>query len=168
MSPTLLKIQGAGMPPMLLEECTQLLEAVSLGGLHRTVNGELLYTGAPELMKYRTVCKGKGKVAPGFETLKRGDEVTLHCIQRLWQEVKGTHILLSRPAVEGSVLVMDEERTPVSFVLKGSQEVLLEKVPQKPLYLTYCPLLKMRIVDFKLSMEEWTNVQEWKVDLEEI
>lgn len=168
MSPTLLKIQGAGIPPILMEECTQVLEVVPLGGLHRTVNGELLYIGTPGLMKYRTVCSGKGKVAPGFEALRRGDQVTLHCIQRLWQEVKDQRIALSRPAVEDSILVINEDRTPVSFSLEGMQEVLLEKTPQKSLYLSYCPLLKMKVVDFKLRIEEGTNVQEWRLDLEEI
>ena len=101
MTQTLLKIQGAGMPPVMLDQCTQTLEAMPLGGLHRTVNGELIYTGVPGRMKYRTVCSGTGNGTPGLDALKRGDQVTVHCIQRLWQEATGERTILSRPAVVG-------------------------------------------------------------------
>lgn len=167
MTPTLLKIQGAGMPPMLLEECTQTLETIALGGLHRTVNGELIYTGVVGLIKYQSVCTGIGKSMPGFEGLKRGDVVTVECIQRLWQEVTTPEVTLSRPAVENTVLVMDHQRQAVAFTQVSPTEVKLEPQPE-PLYLSYCPVLTMRVIEMKFNMTEWDDKMGWKISLEEV
>lgn len=168
MTQTLLKIQGAGMPPMLLEECTQVLEALPLGGLHRTVNGELIYTGVPGMMKYKTVCAGTGKAAPGLDTLKRGDQVRVQCIQRLWQEMEGPESTLSRPAVPNTVLVMTEQRQPVTHTLLSPTQITVKKRPAESLYLSYCPLLIMRVVDLTLNTVEWGETTTWKIKLEEV
>ncbi|HCI49089.1 MAG: hypothetical protein A2621_01945 [Alphaproteobacteria bacterium RIFCSPHIGHO2_01_FULL_41_14] len=168
MTQTLLKIQGAGMPPVMLDQCTQTLEAMPLGGLHRTVNGELIYTGVPGRMKYRTVCSGTGNGTPGLDALKRGDQVTVHCIQRLWQEATGERTILSRPAVVGTVLVMDENRQAVAFTMNSPSEVAVTPPLSLPLYLSYCPVLITRVGEIKLKAREWDGGQEWHLGMEEV
>ena len=168
MTPTSLKIQGAGMPSILLEECTQTLETIALGGLHRTVNGELIYTGTPEMTKYKSTCVGCGQGAPGLDALKRGDAVTVQCIQRLWQEVNTAEITLARPSVAGTVLLMDEKRQLVTFNQISATKIGLEEAPLMPLYLSYCPVLNMRILEMTFNVTEWDNKATWKVILEEV
>ena len=166
---TQLKIEGAGMPPLLLEEVTQTLEALPLGGMHRTVNGDLLYTGDRGQVKYRMTCAGTGPATPGLDGLHRGDVVTVHCLQRLWQETSKRSAVLSRPAVPGTVLVLDTKRQTVDFDIETDQTLRLkERREEGPVYVSYCPLLKIRLTEMKLNTADWGAGQRWTFAGEEV
>lgn len=155
------------MPPFLLDECTQTLETLALGGLHRTVNGQLIYTGWEDMVKYKSHCAGKGKMAPGLAKLKRGDAVEVDCIQRLWQEALTTSMTLSRPAVQATLLVMDRDRRLVPF-RQVSPTQLEWEAGTGPVYVSYCPHLQMRVVDMGFKITEWEDTSAWWLNLEEV
>ncbi|MDC0349159.1 hypothetical protein OAN21_01985 [Alphaproteobacteria bacterium] len=166
---TQLKIEGAGMPPLLLEGVTQTLEALPLGGMHRAVNGDLLYTGDRGQVKYRMACAGTGPATTGLDGLHRGDVVTVHCLQRLWQEVSKRTVFLSRPPVLGTVLALDANHQSVDFEAKEDQSLRLkEALGGGVLYVSYCPILKIRLMETTLNTTDWGAEQGWRLVGEEV
>jgi len=104
-----------------------------------------------------------------MDQLHIGHLVTVGCIQRLWQEVAGTTTVnLGRPAVEGSIVTMNQERQPLDFRQINSQAIELTAPPNGKAYMGYCPVLKTRLIDFQLKMEEWKHMSSWKLVLEEV
>ena len=156
------------MPVWTGRDCTQSLEVLPLGGLHRTLQGTLIYTGGDAPLKYASVCTGKGNTLPGLEALKRGDVVKVHCLQRVWQNGAGAEITLARPAVPETVLVMNAGGQVLAHRLPAPTQLTLTAPPSTPVSITYCPLLTMRVVEMKVSTPEWGTVPEWSLKLEEV
>lgn len=157
-----------GRAALLLEEVTQTLEALPLGGMHRTVNGDLLYTGGRGQVKYRMTCTGTVPATPGLDGLHRGDVMTVHCLQQLWQETLKESSVLSRPAVPGTVLVLDAKRQAVDFDIEADQTLRLkDRREEGPVYVSYCPLLKIRLTEMKLNTANWGAAQGWMLAGEE-
>ncbi len=166
MTETILTLKGVGLPPLSARQCTQTLEGVPLGKLSRTVNGKLLYTGDEVHQKYTSLIKGRDKHPAGFDTLRRGQQVQVGCIQRLWQEGTEPTIQLGRPAVEGSVIVMNLRQEPLSFVQERSQVIRI--LSEEKAYISYRPILNMRITEMSLSTTEWEGESAWMLKLEEV
>ena len=166
MKETILTLKGVGMPPLSARQCMQTLDVISLGKMYRTVNGKLLYTGDEAHQKYTTLIKGQDKHPAGFDTLRRGQWVQVGCIQRLWQTGTAPTVCLGRAAVEGSIVVMNGQQTPLSF----SQEELrvIRILSEEKAYISYRPLLEMCIAEMNLSTTEWEGGSEWMLRLEEI
>ena len=154
------------MHPLLLTACTQKLTLMEEGGLHRTVNGELLYTGFLPRKKYQTVCEGEGKASPGLERLQRGDVVRIHSIQRLWQKGSDEKITLSRPVVEGSLVVLDEKGKALAFDQVG--DFVIPNYLGAPFYVGYCPILTVRLTQVVLSSARGGLNQVWSFTGEEV
>jgi hypothetical protein len=166
MKETLLTLKGVGLPPLSARQCTQILEAIPLGKLYRTVNGKLIYTGDERNQKYTTLIKGQDKHPAGFDTLRHGQLVQVGCIQRLWQEEDTSLTQLGRPAVEGSVFVMNEQRKPLSFVQEGPRMIRI--LSEEKAYISYRPILDMCVREMNLSTAEWEGGSEWYLKLEEV
>lgn len=164
----LLQLEKPGMSAWVGRDCTQTLELLPLGGLHRTVRGTLLYTGGPTSLKYRSLCRGKGSTLPGINGLKRGDELTVRCLQRLWQEGQGSEIELIRPAVPETVLVVNEGGDSVDYVFESSSRLKITPPPLGCVSITYCPILTMRVVEMKIHTPGWGQLSEWALVLEEL
>lgn len=162
-----LKIETEGRLVWQGSECTQTLETLPLGGLHRTVNGELIYTGGSTSLKYRSICTGKGNRLPDMDALKRGDEVTIHCIQRLWQGSRDPEIFLVRAAVPETVVVM-RSGVMIDYTMVDSRRVTLSPSPSGPVSITYCPILIMRVEEITVRTAEWSGPAEWTLVLEEV
>ncbi|MEI8321274.1 MAG: hypothetical protein WCG05_04635 [Alphaproteobacteria bacterium] len=153
---------------IFLPDSTQSLEVLALGALRRTVNGKLVCTGTG-LQKYKSVIQGEGQIPVGFEKLERGQQVTVHCLQRLWQEVVAEEVLLSRPAVEGSVFAMTERKEVVPLEqIKRRKFRLEEGIPEGKILLSYRPLLEMRLTKISSEGEEWGDKRGWRLSLDEI
>jgi hypothetical protein len=171
---TQITLNRGGFPPFSARGCTQTLTPLVNGELRRTVNGELLFTGSAGHQKYRTRLQCLDASSPALDGIARGEPVEVGCIARLVQEVVGdatiTNVLLSRTAVPGSAR---------ATTLKG-EEVAIESVDarqvnfQQPIrfgekiYLSYQPVLTMRVLSFHLEINEWGALVGWRLDLEEI
>lgn len=166
MKETILTVTGVGLPPLSARQCTQILEMVPLGKLCRTVNGKLLYTGDKMHQKYTTLIKGADKHPAGFDALQRGQHVQVGCIQRLWQEGSSAVIQLGRPAVEGSILVMDVQQKLLSFIQE--EPTVIRILVEEKAYISYRPILEMCLTEMNLSTIEWESGSEWYLRLEEI
>ena len=66
MKETALEFSIGGLPPLSARGCIQTLSAIPLGGLHRTINGALIFTGDTKARKYRSTIRGKDKAPPAL------------------------------------------------------------------------------------------------------
>lgn len=166
MKETILTLKGIGLPPLSAGHCTQTLEALSLGKFYRTVNGDLLYTGDDTPQKYITHIKGKDKYPAGLDSLVCGQLVQVGCIVRLWQEGRGEIIHLGRTAVEGSILAINTQQKVLSFSIESPTQIRL--LSSEKAYISYRPLLEMRLIEMNLFTNEWESENEWSLKLEEV
>ncbi|MCX7338877.1 MAG: hypothetical protein NTX76_06340 [Alphaproteobacteria bacterium] len=167
---TELILSAGGLPPLSARGCTQELMPISNGSLKRTVNGELVMVGSP-VHKYRSVISCDDKTVMATEGLYPGIEITVGCIQRLWQKVMpdpaNSVVLLDRAPIEGSVAVVDVDQQMIPVVSIDQQQVrLLDR--QKIYYVSYRPWLAMRMVTYRLMTNEWGIKSGWRLELEEI
>jgi hypothetical protein len=167
---TQLKIEGAGMPPLLLEGVDSNTGSPALGrDASRGEWGPSLYGGDRGQVKYRMACAGTGPATTGLDGLHRGDVVTVHCLQRLWQEVSKRTVFLSRPPVLGTVLALDANHQSVDFEAKEDQSLRLkEALGGGVLYVSYCPILKIRLMETTLNTTDWGAEQGWRLVGEEV
>lgn len=174
MSQTDLVISRIGFPPFSARGVTQTLEPLLCGEARRTIDGRLVYTGLPSHEKYKSLvlCEDKAVLAMG--SLWRGAEVEVSCVAFLTQECrgrKGDTLALARPAVVGSVRLYDEARQRYEARLEESGTTVTltgEGTYPNTFYLSYRPLLKMRILTFKFLADEWGGKEGWRMTLEEI
>jgi hypothetical protein len=165
MEETHLSLSIGGLPPFSSRGCTQVLTPLSMGDTHRTVNGELVTTASPLHHKYQTVIKGQDKLPIALDSLWKGQDVVVGCIQHLWQKAGGVELQLSRMPVEGSVIALNEQKEPVQIQTVHGKTVSLEA----PAYVGYRPLLTMKITDFGYETGEWKGEGcEWFLKLEEV
>lgn len=174
MSQTDLVISRAGFPPFSARGVTQTLEPLLCGEMRRTIDGRLVYTGLSNHQKYKSLILCEDKAALAMGSLWRGAEVKVSCIASLTQECqgqKGDTVVLMRPAVLGSIRLYDESHQRYEVRLEENGTVVTftgsGDYPDK-LYLTYRPLLKMRILTFKILTDEWGGKGGWRMTLEEI
>lgn len=170
---TELTLSLGGFPPLSARGCVQDLRPVAQGAFRRTINGDLLFVGVGRDHKYRSTirCSDQAPLA----TMPVGAEVTVGCIQQLCQKVssKGepTTVLLERTPREHSLMIIDDQRQMFTdFVLdpKDNETVLRLGPHSRDLYVFYHPLLRMRLVSFTLTTDEWQNKTGWTLELEEI
>jgi hypothetical protein len=160
---------GAGEPLFSAIHCTQEFSLVKQGVLTRTVNGEMVFLGNTEHQKYITHIRGRDPQAPALESLWRGREVFVHCIQFLTQEIAigVDEVMLSKSPCPQSISVFSQEGdTP--FQLTSNRAVHLETISSKKRFIRYRPLLKMMVVDTWMNVQEKQKVIEWMMKLEEI
>lgn len=159
---SVLTLSVGGFPPFSAKGCMQTLAPIQLGQMVRTIDGELLHIGPKEL-KYKSVITAEDKTVLASNGLAPGVFVKVGCISRLWEKVIDCDHILMREAVDGSVAMIDEDQKPVDFVIQG-QGVVTKKYG----FITYRPILEMRVVDFELKTNEWLMESSWKLVLEEI
>lgn len=174
MQETLLKINRDGLPAFSARGCHQSLKAYRSGDLKRTVNGELCYLGHMSHHKYISEIWCQDALPPACEGFWRGEQVAISCLQRVCQEIEGDGrqqtFTLGRPAVLGSLKAMTKGAEEVSFLEKTPQMLTFHTPPGKKeaLFISYRPLLQMRITSFSLETDEWGTKGGWRLTLEEI
>ena len=139
---TLLKISGVGMSPYAARGLTQTLNPIDQSkDLRRTINGELIDFAVEQFRKYASVINGKDQEPPGLSGIWPGREVEVECIAEL-NYVTSSGVA-ERPAVAGS----ERAAGPYTY---------------------YRPVLRMSVVDFQQSVDEWDAQVSWSLTLEEV
>lgn len=139
---TLLKISGVGISPYAARGLTQTLNPIDQSkDLRRTINGELIDFSVEQFRKYTSVISGNDQEPPALSGVWPGREVEVECIVELYYvTTSGT---AERPVVAGS----EREVAPYTY---------------------YRPVLRMRVVDFQQSLDEWDAQVSWSLTLEEV
>lgn len=162
---TELVISGSGFPPLSARGCIQELVPIAMGQFRRTVNGDLVFLGTNG-KKYKTSISCEDKSVIATDGLDVGSIVDVSCIQRLWQRCNGEKVELDRIPVAGSIHVLDEKHNPLPIICYDRQELTI--ATQQPCYVSYRPILTMRIVRYFLKTDEWGVKTGWQMELEEV
>lgn len=168
MHTTTLKLLGNNFPPFSQQECRETLKTIQLGSLKRTVNGKLCYIGGGT--KYQSLLEGNDSTPPCLNQLARGDHVTLHSTQRLWQDIPPNTdqaLSLILPAVPETLLVCNAAGEQFPFELIENELSLKTKTDQT-LFISFRPVLEMLVVEISLKHEEDSLQSAWRVLLEEV
>lgn len=164
---TQLILSVGGFPPLSARGCVQELVPIDSGMLKRTINGQLLYLGNPSKMKYRSTIRCEDKNAMATQGLWRGSKVEVSCIVHLAQKVDGTHLILERDFVPGSLSAMTQKKKSIPIISAQGRNVVIAGV-EEPVYVSYRPHLVMRVHNFSLTTNEWGVKTAWTLNLEEI
>lgn len=173
---TVLTLGGTTLPPFAARGCTQTLTPLPLGEMRRTVNGVLEHIGQSKHFKYKSVITCEDKASPCLEGLWRGQEVEVGCLVRLHQEMKrtekGYETTLLRPAVEASVEASHTDGMSHEIEVRAQKIVMpipeLSPPPNAPVFVSYAPQLRMRVISFQIKTDEWGAKVGWTLELEEI
>jgi hypothetical protein len=135
-----LVITGIGMPPASIRGVTQTLTPIgAAANMARTVNGGLIDLSAPEFRKYASSIQCSDQDPPELSGVWPGSTITVDCIAELSFTTSG-----------GSA-----ERVVVGSRIEG-------------VYTIYRPRLTMMVVSFELTKDEWSAVNGWTLELEEV
>lgn len=162
---TTLVLSRGGFPPMSARGCIQELNPVSQGQFKRTVNGDLIFMGIQE-KKYKTTISCQDTTVLATDDLIPGSIVQVSCIQPLWQKIIGGKATLERQPVLGSISVFDENKKPVHLV--RCEENNIEVATIEAAYVSYRPVLIMRIISYSLKTNEWGVKSGWSLEMEEV
>jgi hypothetical protein len=143
----------------------QELVPLALGQFRRTVNGDLVFLGTNG-KKYKSTISCEDKTVVATDRLDIGGIVDVSCIQRLWQRCEGNRITLDRLPADGSVHAIDEYHNSLPIIHIDGQEITVDS-PQ-PCFVSYRPLLTMRIIRYVLKTDEWGVKTGWQMELEEV
>jgi hypothetical protein len=159
----------AGLPPESARNCQQELSPVPNGEFKKSINGDLLFLETNERKRYKSVISCKDTNSPVIEGIWVGSQISVGCIQNLWQVIKPGELKtrLIRPAVENSVCVLNNLGDAVRFELTD-HEVELYKTSEEKIFVCFRPWLVMRVINFSLETDEWGMSGGWKLLLEEI
>lgn len=139
---TLLVLDGMGVPPYSARGITQTLSPIAAAAqMRRTVNGELVDLSASQFRKYASSISCNDQQSPAVEGIWPGMIVDVSCAAELSFETSTGGA--SREIVAGS------EREEGDFTF-------------------YRPKLRMMVVAFEVSRDEWGASVGWRMDLEEV
>ncbi len=163
---TELWLSGVGFPRFSARGCVQELYPIVAQKdiFQRTVNGDLVYLGGESDVKYGTTIKCQDKNIPAFAHLWRGSLIEVGCLQSLIQTCESLKTTLGRPFIKGSLRVFNAAYEGVKDYILNGQEVT---VVSSGGYVSYRPILSMRLTDFTLTHNEWGSKVGWSLTLEE-
>jgi len=158
-----------GLPPESARNCHQELVPIANGEFRKSVNGNLLFLETVERKRYKSVVSCRDVNTPLVDELWIGSQITVGCIQNLWQAVNpgDLRVRLIRPAVAGSVSVVNNFGDAIKFK-EIDNEVELYRPHEYKVFVCYRPWLVMIITDFSLETDEWGVNSGWKLSLEEV
>lgn len=158
-----------GLPPESARNCIQELCPIPNGEFKRSINGNILFLESTERRRYRSVISCKDLNIPIVDEIWIGSQIHVGCIQNLWQSiaVQTQKVRLIRPAVEGSICVMDSIGNPIKFNFDGN-DVAIEKAYNERIFVCFRPWLIMQVIDFSMETNEWGMTGGWKLILEEV
>ncbi|MDR2781921.1 MAG: hypothetical protein LBB21_05735 [Holosporaceae bacterium] len=169
MGETNLILGVAGFPPESARNCHQELSPIPNGEFRKSINGDLLYLETNERKRYRSVISCKDTNSPIIDGIWVGTQITIGCIQNLWQAIDcgKRSVRLVRPPVEGSVCVVNSCGEAIRFTLED-EEVKLSKSYDEKNFVCFRPWLITRVINFSLETNEWGMSGGWKLVVEEI
>lgn len=161
---SVLKISSGGFPPLSARGCTQELIPVSDGIFKRTIEGKLCFIQGLKEIKFRTIISCEDKAAFALDTFSPAQEVEVNCLQELTQKVEAGAVTLIRDPVPNSLKATGLDSKPLTLT---PSEGRIINVPQKG-YVSFRPILKMRVTQFSLKTNEWGLKVGWSLHLEEV
>ena len=161
-----LELNIGGLPPFSARGCSQKLWVLHMGSFQRTIEGILIYLGQG-VKKYRTKIEGSDGEVLATAGLVPGCEVTLGCIQHLWQHVAQSFVTLERIPVKGSVVGIDHHRKVYNPEKVQEKNVTFSSSFEEG-FVRYRPLLRMKVLHYELCTVEWDATCRWTLELEEI
>lgn len=169
---TELTLSRGGLPPMSARGCIQELKSLPQGEFKRTINGELVFIGHGT-HKYISTVKCTDQTVMATEGLQIGDEIIVGCIQQLCQKIpphsKSLDIILERIPIPQSIYIIDEKKKDyLDFRYKNNSNKVHISPFSKDLFIFYNPQLRMRVLSFILTTDEWNMKTGWTLELEEI
>ncbi|MDR0753607.1 MAG: hypothetical protein LBE95_02990 [Holosporaceae bacterium] len=169
MGETNLILGVAGLPPESARNCVQELSPIINGEFRKSINGNLLFLETNERKRYRSVISCKDTNSPIIEGIWVGSQLSVGCIQNLWQIINPGELKLRliRPAVDGSVCAVNSLGDAIQFRLTDN-EVELSKTFADKIFICFRPWLIMKVINFSLETDEWNMSGGWKLFLEEI
>ncbi len=167
MAETDLTISRGGLPLWSARGCKQELTPIKNGELQRTVNGELVYTGDRSHHKYRSIVRCQDKSSIALDGIWQGCKIAVGCIQRIGQLIQGDKCTLDRQPIESSIRCVTVDGKAVAIRHINRCEIVLKHRVNEG-YVSYRPILQMRVVDFGYSIDEWDVATGWYLALEEI
>lgn len=165
MHDTDLILSSGAFPPFASRGCQQDLHPMVKPIYKRTINGNLVNVSVQSGEKYHSIIRCHDQEPPAFDGLSKGEILTVHCIQRIWQNAKEADFLFARPHRRHTLVVLEKGQVvqPTFF----SKTQLTISKPTETL-VGYCPILTMVITDFSLSFDEWRQACTWQLDLLEV
>jgi hypothetical protein len=159
----------AGLPPESARNCIQELSPIANGEFKKTINGDLLFMETSERKRYKSTITCKDVNSPIVDSIWVGSQISVGCIQNLWQSFNPMEIKLRliRPPVDGSVCVVNNFGEPIKFYLEDN-EVTLHTTYEEKIFVCFRPWMTMRVIDFSLETNEWGMSGGWKLNLEEV
>jgi hypothetical protein len=159
----------AGLPPESARNCQQELSPIPNGEFKKSINGTPLFLETSERRRYKSVISCKDVNSPLIDGIWVGSQITVGCIQNLWQAIPSgeLEIELIRPAVEGSICVVNELGDPIKFQLTDNK-VELYRIYNEKIFVCFRPWMVMQVTNFLLETNEWGMSGGWKLFLEEI
>jgi hypothetical protein len=137
---TVLFLSGIGVPPYSARGVTQTLEPIDQAAqLLRTINGGLKDLSAAKFRKYKSTITGNDQTPPSCDGVFPGRVITVDCVAELAFVAGGTP---QRLVVPGSDYTADG-------------------------FTFYRPRLRMFVMGFSLSKDEYGAVIGWSMSLEE-
>lgn len=142
-NPTLLRLEGMGVPRYSARGLTQSLNPISASQhIERTINGGLIDLSYTPMQKYASTISGNDQRPPAVEGVWPGKIVIVDCIAELCKE--GEDANFDRPVVD-----YDAVRTEAGFIF-------------------YRPRLIMMVMNWNMDEDEWARGVNWSLDLEEV
>lgn len=138
---TLLEISGPGVPTWASRGLTQTLDPIdAASSLMRTVNGDLVDFGPPQMRKYKSTISCTDVEGPALDGVWPGMELTVNCVSELgFLTISGSP---TRPVV------------PDSSRLVGD-------------YTFYRPQIVFLVVSYTVSTDEYGAAVAWTLELSE-
>ena len=143
MPETVLAIAEIDVPPYSARGVSQTLQPIGgAGRMRRTVNGTLVDVSASQFRKFQSTITCTDQDSPALNGVWPGMTLTVDCIPELsYQEA--TDATAARTVVSGS------SRTANGFIF-------------------YRPQITFKVVDYRISTDEYGASVGWVLDLEEV
>jgi hypothetical protein len=165
---TMLTLSVGGFPPLSARGCEQTLSVINDGDMRRTINGTLVLNKNQPIKKYKSIIKCKDKTSLASFGLYPGKDIMVGCIHHLFQAGNVGDNGLERPFVDGSIQVININRELIPFIIQNKTIHIEQTNNMDPIFISYRPLLSMRVVRYELFTYEWSLESGWELELEEI
>lgn len=141
-SPTVLRLEGIGVPPYSARGLTQSLEPISMSQhIERSINGRLIDFSYEPMRKYRSTISGADQRPPAVDGVWSGKLVIVECIAELGKWGGPDNL----------------QREPVDYDSFRSEKG----------FTYYRPRLIMMVTNWQMDQDEWEAGVGWSLDLEE-
>ncbi len=159
----------SGLPQERAKKCVQELFPIANGEFKKSINGNLLFIESSNRQKYRSVISCDDLFSPIIDKIWIGTQINVGCIQNLWQVIYPgeTAVDLIRPAVTGSINIVDHLGQNVSHSISGDR-VMLKKSSDQKIFVSFRPWLTMVVTNFSMKTNEWAMECGWRLESEEI